>query len=68
MKKPSILLFAASLAAVTLLAAEPEPFVLADGGFAKAVVVVQKDAPAGVKYAATELADFLGRISGTHFL
>ena len=68
MKKPSILLFAASLAAASFLAAEPEPFVLADGGFAKAVVVVQKDAPAGVKYAANELADFLGRISGTHFL
>ena len=58
----------AALLAISLSAAEPEPFVLADGGFAKAVVVVQKDAPAGVKYAANELAAFLGRISGTHFL
>ena len=68
MKHSAFPLLAASLAAVSLIAAESEPFVLASDGFARAAVVVQKDAPAGVKYAANELADFLGRISGTHFL
>ena len=59
---------AALVTAISLPAATPKPFVLAEGGFAKAVVVVSSDAPPGVKYAANELADFLGRISGTHFM
>ncbi|MBQ6923506.1 MAG: DUF4838 domain-containing protein [Kiritimatiellae bacterium] len=68
MKKTFASLFATSLVAASLLAAEPPPFVLAEGGLAKAVIVLPADPLPGVKYAANELADFLGRISGTHFM
>ena len=73
MKNPSAMLrcLAAAMSmavAASLSAAEPSPFVLAEGGLAKAVVVVPGDAPPGVRYAAGELADFLGRISGAHFM
>ncbi len=54
--------------ALAASAAEPKPFVLADEGLAQAVVIVAKDAPKGVRYAANELAEFLGRLSGAHFM
>ncbi len=43
-----------SLIALAAAAATPVPFVLADEGLAQAVVVVAKDAPKGVRYAANE--------------
>ncbi len=59
---------AALVTTLSLSAAEPKPFVLADEGLAQAVVIVAKDAPKGVRYAANELAEFLGRLSGAHFM
>ncbi len=47
---------------------EPATFVIADAGKAQAVIVIDKDAKPGVKYAAKELADFLGRLSGATFM
>ena len=55
------------LATATLSAAQPQPFVFATNGLAKAAVVVAADAPAAVRYAADELADYLNRITGAHF-
>ena len=52
----------------TTTAKAAAPFVLAEDGKAKAVIVVPKNAPAGIHYAATELADFFGRISGSRFM
>ncbi|MBQ6925773.1 MAG: DUF4838 domain-containing protein [Kiritimatiellae bacterium] len=68
MKNLPPLLFAAAVAALSLSAAEPKPFVLAEDGLARAAVVVPRDALPGVKYAANELAEYLGRIAGTHFM
>ncbi|MGN1360053.1 MAG: DUF4838 domain-containing protein [Kiritimatiellia bacterium] len=61
------------LASLNLLAFWPfgqsadEPFVLAEDGKARAAIVCAKDAPKGYRYAATELADFLGRMTGGRF-
>jgi hypothetical protein len=66
----SILLLAASfvLAAAGLRAAAPA-FVLAAGGEAKAVVVPHGGITTnGVNFAARELADYLGRLSGAQFM
>ena len=66
----SILLLVTSffLAATGLRAAAPE-FVLAANGESKAVVVPHGGITTnGVNFAARELADFLGRISGSKFL
>ena len=42
-------------------------FVIAENGRAKAAIVCAKDEPRGYRYAATELADFLGRMTGGRF-
>ena len=68
MKQAASALLLSSLFALAASAAEPKPFVLADEGLAQAVVIVAKDAPKGVRYAANELAEFLGRLSGAHFM
>ena len=59
---------AAAFAASASFAVQPAPFVLAEDGLARAAVVVPRDALPGVKYAANELAEYLGRIAGTHFM
>ncbi len=56
MKQAASALLLSSLFALAASAAEPKPFVLADEGLAQAVVIVAKDAPKGVRYAANELA------------
>ena len=62
---PSLLL---ALAAAPRMAAAGD-FVIAQNGHAKAVVVVEGGVQSnGVTYAANVLADFLGRLSGTHFM
>ncbi len=48
-------------------AAAPE-FVIARDGKAEAVIVVHGGVTNGVRYAANELAEFLGRISGARFM
>ena len=57
----SVFAFAANL---VLADREAEPFLIAEDGLAKSVIVVHKDAPKGAEYAAKELSTFLGRITG----
>ena len=69
MKKASLItacILAAAIAPLAARAAAPD-FVLARNGRAEAVIVVQGGVTNGLRYAATELADFLGRISGARF-
>lgn len=62
----------ASAAAALLLAlpsfAAPEPFVLASGGFARAVIIPHGGDTNGIGYAANELAKYLGKITGAPFM
>lgn len=46
----------------------PAPFVFAKGGAAKAAVVVAPNAPAGVRFAAGELTNYLHQITGGDFV
>ena len=66
-KIPLIVAAASAFAAAALSAAEPRPFVFATNGLAKAAVVIAPDAPAAVRYAAGELADYLNCMTGAHF-
>ena len=61
-----ILACAIAVIAGTVFADKPavEPFVIAEDGLTKSVIVVHKDAPKGAQYAAKELSSFLERISG----
>jgi hypothetical protein len=72
MKTPQSLFIVPSL--LLALVAAPQgvsagDFVIAQNGNAKTVVVVEGGVQSnGVTYAANVLADFLGRLSGTHFM
>ena len=44
-----------------------EDFVFAEDGRAKAVIVCAKPDAANIRYAANELADYLGRLTGARF-
>ena len=57
-------ILACSLACI---AAEPAPFVVSKDGVAAAAVVIDKTAGPGVRHAATELVDYLGKITGGRF-
>lgn len=67
MKKLSFLTLTVALMA-TLVSADAKPFVLASQGFAKAVIVPYGADTNGVGYAASELAKYLGKISGASFM
>ncbi|MGN0827678.1 MAG: DUF4838 domain-containing protein [Kiritimatiellia bacterium] len=60
-------LAAASWASALQERTQPDEFVFADQGRAKAAIVCPQNAPQGVRYAATELADFLGQMTGARF-
>ncbi len=62
------LFFATVLIAATSLFADVKPFVLVDNGQAAAVIVIPSDAKPGIKFAARELADYLGKMSGARFM
>ncbi len=67
MKQQAIL--AAALFAAMAANAAPQPFIFASNGEAKAVIVPHGGTGTnGINFAATELADFLGRMSGARFL
>ena len=47
---------------------DQEPFVFAENGQAKAAIVVRTEGrAAGYRYAANELADYLGKMTGARF-
>lgn len=67
------ILFAALLLSLAASAMQSAPrardFVIAEDGVAKAVVVAEGGVQSnGVTYAANLLADYLGRLAGTHFM
>lgn len=65
----SLIAIGLTLSSPAIAQAEAEPFVLASGGYAQAVIVPQNGGNTnGISYAANELAKYLGKISGAHFM
>lgn len=65
--KLTILALSALLIAQCAIAKADKPqFVIADKGFAKAAIVIPKDAPKSAQYAAGQLAKYLNKITGAN--